>query len=268
MAIFSTYPVKTPPAGADQVMIADSGAGGAQKLVSITDINQSTESNTFTVDNDSTTGKIIIDVALGAADKSLTITNETLDNDRIATFPNKTGTVALTSDLPLLEEDIIPIEFCADGSVPPAAVEDYANTNAKLRVRKFSGTADNDIIFQWPVPYKLDTSVKPQFLVEYIVTDATGPSSEVIAFSLAGYSVGNGDDTNSAFGAAVESKTGSVTQATNARGTTTQSGDITVTNLAAGELAFFQLIRLATSTDTYAKDLAITNIKLFWKRLT
>jgi hypothetical protein len=59
-----------------------------------------TTSNTFTIDSDSATGKIIVDVALGAADLSLTLTNETLTStSKIATLQNKTGTIALTSDL-------------------------------------------------------------------------------------------------------------------------------------------------------------------------
>lgn len=61
-----------------------------------------TTGNTFTVDSDSTIGKIIVDVALGAADLSLTLTNETLTStSKTATFPNKTGTVAMTSDIPV-----------------------------------------------------------------------------------------------------------------------------------------------------------------------
>jgi len=350
MAIFSTYPVKTPPDPTDQVMIADSADGGSQKLVSVVDINSNTTSNTFTVDNDSVLGKIIIDVALGAADKNLTLTNEVLTGNQIATFqnasgtvsyisdigvdanlsaaaqgsisashtqntdtgttgnsftidsdsalgkiivdvatgvadksltltnealtgdhiiafPNATGTVALISNLPYLEEDIIPIEFCADGAVAPDAAEDYVNTNAKCRIRKFSGAADQDVIFQWPVPKYIDPAVKPQFLVEYIVSEAVGPIAQIVAFSLAGYSIGTGDNTTAAFGAAVEATSGSVTQLQHVRGTTAQSGDITVTDLAAGELAFFNLIRLATTTDTYAEKVAVTNIKIFWKRL-
>jgi uncharacterized protein (TIGR02145 family) len=62
-----------------------------------------TTSNTFAVDSDSTTGKIIIDVALGAADKSLTITNAALTDNRTATFPDKDGTVAMTDDLALID---------------------------------------------------------------------------------------------------------------------------------------------------------------------
>jgi hypothetical protein len=56
-----------------------------------------TTGNTFTVDSDSTTGKIIIDVALDAADKSLTLTNAALTGDRVITFPDATGTVTLTT---------------------------------------------------------------------------------------------------------------------------------------------------------------------------
>lgn len=55
----------------------------------------STVSNTFTIDTDSALGKMVIDVALGAADKTLTITNEALTADQIITLPNATGTVQL-----------------------------------------------------------------------------------------------------------------------------------------------------------------------------
>ena len=59
-----------------------------------------TTGNTFTVDSDSVTGKILIDVALGAADKSLTLTNAVLTDNRVITFPDSTGTVALTGAAP------------------------------------------------------------------------------------------------------------------------------------------------------------------------
>ena len=55
-----------------------------------------TTGNTFTVDSDSTIGKIIVDVALGSADLSLTLTNEALtSSSKTITFPNATGTVSL-----------------------------------------------------------------------------------------------------------------------------------------------------------------------------
>jgi hypothetical protein len=54
-----------------------------------------TTNNTWTVDSDSTIGKIIIDVATGAADKALTITNEALTADVTATFPAASGSVGI-----------------------------------------------------------------------------------------------------------------------------------------------------------------------------
>ena len=77
----------------------DAGGGHTQNT------DTGTTENTFTVDSDSTTGKIIVDVALGAADLSLTLTNETLTStSKTATLQNKTGTIALTSDVIALGE--------------------------------------------------------------------------------------------------------------------------------------------------------------------
>jgi hypothetical protein len=59
-----------------------------------------TTGNTFSIDSDSVLGKIILDVALGAADKSLTLTNAALTDNRTITFPDSTGTVALTGAAP------------------------------------------------------------------------------------------------------------------------------------------------------------------------
>ena len=54
-----------------------------------------TTSNTWTVDSDSNIGKIIIDVVTGAADKSLTITNEALTADVVATVPAVSGSFGI-----------------------------------------------------------------------------------------------------------------------------------------------------------------------------
>ena len=166
------------------------------------------------------------------------------------------------------EEDVVPIEFAEDGAVAPDAAELYTNTNAKCRVRKFAGDADQDVVFSWPVPKYLDATAKPQFLVEYIVSEAAVPAEgEIVAFSLEGYSVGDGDNTTAAFGAAVtSSKTHGAGDAQHDRYTTAQSGDVTVTDLAAGELAFFKLKRLATTTDTYGQKVAVCGVKILWKK--
>jgi hypothetical protein len=87
------------------VLVRDDVELTGLKWVSITSIGGHTQntdtgttSNTFTIDSDSTTGKIILDVALGASNNSLTLTNTALTADRVITFPDLTGTVARTQD--------------------------------------------------------------------------------------------------------------------------------------------------------------------------
>lgn len=86
------------------MLVRDDGETTGLKWVAVTGghtqgTDAGTTGNTFTVDSDSSTGKIILDVALGAADKSLTLTNSTLTDDVVITFPSTTGTVALASQL-------------------------------------------------------------------------------------------------------------------------------------------------------------------------
>lgn len=59
-----------------------------------------TTATTFTVDSDAVLGKIALTVAAGAADKTLTLTNAALTDNRTITFPDSTGTVALTGAAP------------------------------------------------------------------------------------------------------------------------------------------------------------------------
>jgi hypothetical protein len=54
-----------------------------------------TTATTFTLDSDAVLGKIALTVAAGAADKTLTLTNAALTDNRTITFPDLTGTVVL-----------------------------------------------------------------------------------------------------------------------------------------------------------------------------
>lgn len=67
---------------------------------------EGTTNESFLIDSDSVLGNISIAPTSGAADKTLTITNAALTDDRTVTFQDAAGTVALTSDIPsvLLEE--------------------------------------------------------------------------------------------------------------------------------------------------------------------
>lgn len=58
-----------------------------------------TTNNDFTVDSDSTTGKLIMKAGLGAANLTMTLTNAALTStSKTITLPDATGTVSLTSD--------------------------------------------------------------------------------------------------------------------------------------------------------------------------
>lgn len=83
-----------------------------------------TDSATFTVDNDSTTGKIKISAAAGAADKTLTLTNTALTDDRTITFPDSDGTVALSASTSLTAG--------ADGTAGTVTIYPATSTNGTL----------------------------------------------------------------------------------------------------------------------------------------
>lgn len=61
--------------------------------------NTGTTSSSFTVDSDSVLGKVVISATTGASNKALTITNTALTDNRTATFPDASGTVAYTSQV-------------------------------------------------------------------------------------------------------------------------------------------------------------------------
>lgn len=96
-----------------------------------------TTGNTFTVDSDSVTGKIVVDVALGAANKTLTITNAALTDDRTITFPDATGTVALTSVLHTQGTDA--------GTTGTDFTVKSAATTGKIKLSVVAGAADKTL---------------------------------------------------------------------------------------------------------------------------
>lgn len=117
-------------------VIKDSGVSSTSLHNQNTDTG--TTSNTFTVDSDSNTGKIVLDVALGAADKSLTLTNIALTDNRTITFPDNTGTVALTSDI-------------------PSSFDNISEGNSKVEVID-AGTGYVSIYIDGAEKYRLDAS--------------------------------------------------------------------------------------------------------------
>lgn len=158
--------------------------------------------------------------------------------------------------------EFIPIGWMDDGAVPPAAIETFTATN-NVKLRRFDDAADEDVDFVWQVPVDIVTGSAIKFQVLTIVTEATGPSTEGWVFFLQGASIGSGDILSATLGTAVLSQRINVTDAQNDMGFTVYSAAVTVTNLAAGELALFTLYRdISDANDDYAQDIGVVGINI------
>jgi len=155
----------------------------------------------------------------------------------------------------------IPVGWMQDGTSAPDALDD-ASTRSPYAYRTFAHDADEDLNFVWIVPADLSGSTI-QFRVYYLVTNATGPSSEGVAFGLSGVSLGDNDATNGAKGTVVVITDPTITAAQHDVLITGWSGDVTVTNIAAGEVAELALIRdVSDAADDYAQVVGVFMIQI------
>jgi hypothetical protein len=164
--------------------------------------------------------------------------------------------------------DFIPIEWAQDGASPPAVAETVTSGNGSVNVRKFSGSSVEDVTIPWIVPNDIVVANGIKFNVIAYVTEGTGPSSEGVSFKLKGYSIGHGDALNGAFGTAVESNKTGMTEVQYNQITTDQSGTVTVTDMAGGEVAMLNLYRdTADADDTYVQDVGVVGIEIEYTKL-
>lgn len=173
------------------------------------------------------------------------------------------------SPLIVTETQFLPIEWAEDGVTATAdGAEKITSGNGRLRVRQFSGTVTQDVLFPWKVPNDLVVSDGIKFAVGCLVTNATGPSSEGVVFRLSGFSVGDGDAINGTFGAAVVSSETGMTHAQYDTFETGLSDKVTITALAQGELAFLKLDRQYDhASDTYGQKIGAYGITIQYSRL-
>lgn len=163
--------------------------------------------------------------------------------------------------------DVLPIAWAADGTAAPDALDDR-DTRKPYQYRTFAHDSTEDVNFVWFVPSDLsgDTTAI-QYRVKYLVTAATGPSNEGLAFTLAGVSLGDNDATNGTKGTAVTVTDTAITAAQHDILITDWSGDVTVTNLAAGEIAELAFTRDHDhASDDYAQVVGVLAVEIRYVR--
>jgi hypothetical protein len=160
--------------------------------------------------------------------------------------------------------DSLPIGWFMDGGTAPGALTALTLGTNKAKYRDFSGSANNDVIFEWPVPYGIDATVAPVFQVTGWVTSATGPAdTETAIFTLACASYGDSDAGSGSLGTGVSVTKTFTTASAHAqydRWVSGYSTAVTITGFAAEELVICNLKR--DVTDTYAQPIGVGWIKI------
>jgi hypothetical protein len=183
----------------------------------------------------------------------------TMANDGTLTIANNAVEPGMISTMNAYSN--IPVGWMKDGTSPPDALDD-GTTRSPYAYRTFASDADEDLNFVWFVPSDLSGSVI-QFRVKYLITNVTGPSSEGVAFGLSGVSLGDNDPTNGSKGTVVVVTDPTITADQHDILITGWSGDVTITNLAAGELAEIALIRdVSDAADDYGQVVGVIAVEI------
>lgn len=156
---------------------------------------------------------------------------------------------------------LLPIEWSEDGANPPDAAEPLTTLNKTVRIRKFQGaTSNQDVTFAWQAPANLSgTSITARVI--FFISEATGPSSEGVRFTVDLFSLGDGDSLNGTYGTAVATEKTGMTASQYYRESTGWSAPIST--VAAGETIIIRLTRTQDhADDTYAQDVGVFALEL------
>lgn len=171
-----------------------------------------------------------------------------------------------THEITIKDVDLLPISYADDGSTAPDIKEIITSTN-KTYVRKFSGSANQDVYVTWAVPFDFSGSTITYCVTNWVTNSTAPANNEIIAYSLTGVSIANSELLSSAQGSAVTSSlTADATYAQYDRLETAYSSAVTVTGIAAGETVIFHLTRLAATTDTYGQKIGAQFLKIKYTR--
>lgn len=162
----------------------------------------------------------------------------------------------------ITKEEYLPIRYAEDDDsvTAPAAAAEIGTTS--MIGRSFAEDADNGVVFFWKVPNDYVGGIK--FRVNYAI-DTNASADETVAFGLSGCSIGNSDAIACSEGTAVNVTQELTTdEDTGELLITSYSGEVTVTNIAAGEIVKLLFIR-DVSEDDAAGHTLVTGIDIKYK---
>jgi len=179
------------------------------------------------------------------------------------TFSGSSGSLYQQINSNELVTDFIPISYCTDGATAPAALEAITLGSRKYDIRYFASDQTEDVECFWSVPFDLDTTVSVQYQVIAIVNAADPAANEGISFDFAGVSLGTDDGGAATVGSAAESEIADLGDYAQNDLVITPWTTVTITNLAANEMAIFNLARDHDDTvDDWGQDLAVVGFRL------
>lgn len=161
--------------------------------------------------------------------------------------------------------DVIPMADgvrVLDGGTAPDAAETISNESGEIRVRKFSGTASQDVRIPWEVPDDIIVDEGIKYRAVGVITETTAPNNEGVSFKLSGYSAGDDNGIGAGpIGLEYESKKTGMSHARYDRFKTDLSSVVTLPNLASGELAMLKFYRDHDDTDdTYGQKIGVSAV--------
>ena len=162
----------------------------------------------------------------------------------------------------ITKEEYLPIRYAEDDDsvTAPAAAAEIGTTS--MIGRSFAEDADNGVVFFWKVPNDYVGGIK--FRVNYAI-DTNASADETVAFGLSGCSIGNSDAIACSEGTAVNVTQELTTdEDTGELLITSYSSEVTVTNIAAGEIVKLLFIR-DVSEDDAAGHTLVTGIDIKYK---
>ncbi len=183
---------------------------------------------------------------------------------------NKTIT---ESTIAISDYQFLPIESAMDGGTAPAATVELSSTN-KIRGRKFSGSANNDVFFYWQPQADL-TGTTLTYRVVYVISESTVPANtETVKFTLKGVAITGSDDATPnllsvAMGSAITVTDTFVTAYLPSQyglvQTAWSSAVTPADTLAAGKTVLLNFTR--DTSDTYAQLVTVVGIEVCFKRI-